>query len=140
MIDINMLTEEEFKALPLVIEGESKEVRYAGNGLVVIRFKPTIYSYTANRCGIVFGSDVLRLCATRIFLEVFRRAGIRHAYKEINDRWVLASLVMPTNVEFKKYGIEPFVIPSMIYKICNPRNDLFNVKNIGQIERAGLFL
>ena len=44
--------------------------------------------------------------------------------------------------EYKKFNdiIEPFIIPSMIYKICNPRNDLFNVKNIGQIERAGLFL
>ena len=40
----------------------------------------------------------------------------------------------------KQKEIEPFIIPSMIYKICNPRNDLFNVKNIGQIERAGLFL
>src|SRR3989339_365201 len=39
MIDINKLTEEEFKALPSVAEGESKEVRYAGKGLVVNRFK-----------------------------------------------------------------------------------------------------
>ncbi|MBI5153489.1 MAG: hypothetical protein HZA36_03470 [Parcubacteria group bacterium] len=109
-IDINTLTEQEFNELPLVIEGESKEVRYAGEGLVVIRFKPTIYSYTANRCGVVPGSDVLRLRATRVFLEVLRNAGIKHAYQEVNDRWVLAELLLPHEVECKKYGVPPFVV------------------------------
>ncbi|MEK7498362.1 MAG: hypothetical protein AAB611_00695 [Patescibacteria group bacterium] len=117
MIDITTLTEAEFKKLPPVIEGESKEVRYAGNGLVVIRFKPTIYSYTANRCGVVPGSDVLRLRATRIFLELFRGAGIKHAYKEVNDKWVLAELMMPSMVEFEKYGIPPFVIPDLSFQL-----------------------
>src|SRR3989339_701126 len=94
MIDINKLTEEEFKALPSVAEGESKEVRYAGKGLVVIRFKPTIYSFTANRCGVVPGSDILRLRASKVFLELFRQKGIKHAYREINDKWVLSDLIL----------------------------------------------
>jgi phosphoribosylaminoimidazole-succinocarboxamide synthase len=93
-IDIDTLTAEEFGRLPLVIEGESKEVRYAGGGRVVIRFKPTIYSFTANRCGVVPGSDVLRLRATRVFVDVLRRAGLRHAYQQLNDRFVLADLVV----------------------------------------------
>lgn len=94
MVDINTLTEKEFKKMPLVVEGESKEVRYAGKGLVVIRYKPTIYSFKANRCGVVEGSDVLRLRATKIFLDVLREAGVKHAYHEVNDSWVLADLIL----------------------------------------------
>ncbi len=94
MIDIDRLTEAEFVRLPLVIEGESKEVRYAGGGRVAIRFKPTIYSFTSNRCGVVPGSEVLRLRASRIFVDVLREAGIPHAYHAVNDRWVLADLVL----------------------------------------------
>jgi len=94
VIDIDTLTQEQFAALPLVVEGESKEVRYAGGGKVIIRFKPTIYSFTANRAGIVEGSDVLRLRASRILVEVLRGAGIPHAYRNVNDRWVLADLVL----------------------------------------------
>jgi phosphoribosylaminoimidazole-succinocarboxamide synthase len=95
MIDINTLTEKGFQDLPLVVEGESKEVRYAGDGLVVIRFKPTIYSFTHNRCGVVEGSDVLRLKATKVFTQVLKDAGIDSAYLDINDKWVLADLVLP---------------------------------------------
>ncbi len=94
MLNIDQLTMEEFKEFPLVIEGESKEVRYAGDGLVVIRLKPTIYSFTANRCGVVEGSDILRLRATKIFLEIMRSAGIAHAYQGVNDRWILSRLVL----------------------------------------------
>ena len=93
MVDIDILTDEEFKELPLVIEGESKEVRYAGSGMVVIRFKPTIYSFTANRCAVIPGSDVLRLRASKIFTEVLKKAGIEHAYQKVNDRFVLAELM-----------------------------------------------
>ena len=94
MIDINKLGQAEFEALPLVVEGESKEVRYAGQGQVVIRFKPTIYSFTANRTGVVPGSDVLRLRASQVFAGVLREAGIDHAYRQVNDRWALADLVL----------------------------------------------
>lgn len=94
MLDIDALTTAQFKELPLVVEGESKEVRYAGSGMVVIRLKPTIYSFTANRCGVVEGSDLLRLRATKIFLEVLRKAGVEHAYQKVNDRWILSKLVL----------------------------------------------
>lgn len=93
MIDIDSLTDAEFDALPLVVEGESKVVRDAGDGRCVIRFKPTIYSFTSNRAGVVPGSDVLRLRASRVFVDVLRRAGVAHAYRAVNDRFVLADLV-----------------------------------------------
>jgi len=109
MIDIKKLSMKEFKKLPLVIEGESKEVRYAGNGLVVIRFKPTIYSFTENRCAEVPESHIPRLRSSKIFAKILERNGIAHAYKEITDEFILADLVMPHQVEFEKYGIKPFI-------------------------------
>jgi hypothetical protein len=59
------------------------------------------------------GSEKLRLRATKLFLEPLKAAGIRHAYREINDRWILADLVLPHKVEFDKYGIPPFVPPDL---------------------------
>lgn len=94
MIDIDTLTMEGFRALPIVVEGESKEVRYAGKGNVVIRLKPTVYSYTYNRTGIVGGSDVARLRAVKKFLEVLRSSGVAHTYRQVNDRWILSQLVL----------------------------------------------
>lgn len=86
-------TDRDFSALPLIVEGESKIVRDAGDGKVVIKFKPTIYSFTSNRCGVVYGSDVLRLRATKILVDVLKIADIHHAYQEVNDRFVLADKI-----------------------------------------------
>jgi len=107
MVDINTLSDEQFARLPLVIEGESKEVRYAGNGLVVIRFKPTIYSYTANRCGVVPGSAELRLRASAVFTQVLAEAGVKHAYRQINERWVLADLVLQPQTKWDPNPFRP---------------------------------
>src|SRR5262245_9918711 len=93
MIDIHTLTDEAFAALPRVVGGESKRVRAAGNGQAVIAFKPTIYSFSANRAGVVPGSDRLRLEATRVFLRVLRERGIDHAYVDVGERFVLSRLV-----------------------------------------------
>ncbi|MDD3101683.1 MAG: hypothetical protein PHE59_00850 [Patescibacteria group bacterium] len=113
MIDIKKLDLEGFKKLPLVIEGESKEVRYAGEGMVVIRFKPTIYSFTENRCAEVPGSHIPRLRASKIFVDLLKKNGIEHSYKEITDDFVLSLLVMPSEVEFKKYGFNKFIPPDL---------------------------
>lgn len=93
-MNIHVLTNEEFDRLPLVVEGESKEVRYAGNGEVVIRLKPTIYSFTHNRTGIIPGSDTARLQAIQLLVFLLKRAGIHHTYKDVNDKWILSSLVL----------------------------------------------
>jgi len=92
-LDIHSLTDADFDALPLVVEGESKIVRDAGEGLCVIRYKPTIYSFTQNRAAWVEGSNILRLKATRVFLEVLRAAGIDHAYVDVGERYVLSRLI-----------------------------------------------
>ena len=43
--------------------GESKELYSVPNSeLCIIKLKPTLYSYTYNRYGIVKGTDYLRLC------------------------------------------------------------------------------
>ncbi len=106
---ITGLTQELFEKFPLVIRGESKEVRYLGRGLVVIKFLPTIYSFTQNRCAIVEGSEKMRLRASAIFVDVLREVGIRHAYRQVTEDFVLADLVMPHAVEFAKYGLPVFV-------------------------------
>ncbi len=107
-ININTLSEEEFRSLPLVIKGESKEIRYAGNGYVVIDFKPTIYSFSNNRCASVEGSNLARLEASKIFIEELSKNNINHAYKEFGKRFILAQLVMPHDVEFSKYKLPKF--------------------------------
>ncbi|HMO17601.1 MAG TPA: hypothetical protein PKA63_05255 [Oligoflexia bacterium] len=96
---LDTLTENEFQNLPLVVRGESKEVRYLGDGKVVIKFLPTIYSFTSNRAGIVEGSDTLRLQATRILVDVLRENGMNHAYNEVTDKWVLADLLLQRQTE-----------------------------------------
>lgn len=93
MFDIDNLSRREFAQMPLVIEGESKEVRYAGEGEVVIRLKPTIYSYTHNRTGEIPGSDMVRLQAIQRLLPCIRELGLFHTYKQVNNRWILSELV-----------------------------------------------
>ncbi|WP_103863625.1 phosphoribosylaminoimidazolesuccinocarboxamide synthase [Aquimarina sp. I32.4] len=60
----------DFDELPLLIEGESKIVKLLNSKIVVEQFKPTVYSYTHNRYGIVEKTDDLRVKFTS---EVFRR-------------------------------------------------------------------
>jgi len=81
--------------------------------LVVIRFLPTVYSFTENRCAEVKDSEKMRLRASKIFIEVLRKAGIRHAYRQVTDNFVLADLLIPHKVECEKYGVEQFVPPDM---------------------------
>ncbi len=92
--ELSTLTTETFRSLPLVAEGESKEVRYYGDGQVVIRLKPTIYSYTHNRTGEIPGSDTARLRVIQSLLPVLLSAGIAHSYKSVTDTWILSDLVL----------------------------------------------
>lgn len=50
-----------FDTLPLYHEGESKEIRSWTDQVLVMRFKPTVYSYTHNRYGTVPGTDHSRI-------------------------------------------------------------------------------
>lgn len=107
MIDIATLTMGEFRALPLVVEGESKEVRYAGKGKVVIRLKPTVYSYTHNRVGSVPGSSEARLSTIMALLPALRQAGIHHTYEQVNDRWIVSTLVLQPAIKDEPLPFRP---------------------------------
>lgn len=106
-MDIKLLTESAFNDLPLVVEGESKEVRYADDGLAVIRLKPTIYSYTHNRSGVIEGSESLRLQAIQALLPVLGRAGIKHTYQAVSDKWIASRLVLQPETKDNPHPFRP---------------------------------
>jgi phosphoribosylaminoimidazole-succinocarboxamide synthase len=68
-----------FEELPLLVEGESKIVRQIDNGLVIIRLKPTLFSFSANRTAVVAGTDELRLRISQVLWTELSRAGIEVA-------------------------------------------------------------
>jgi phosphoribosylaminoimidazole-succinocarboxamide synthase len=104
VIDIHTLTQAEFGALPLIVEGESKIVRACGTDghgvpMCVIALKPTVYSFSSNRTGVVPGSDLIRLRACKTFTKVLKDAGISHTYRDVGERFILSEQVKPPNVE-----------------------------------------
>jgi len=113
MLDVDDVTDAAFAAMPLVIRGHSKEVRYAGNGLVVIKLLPTIYSFTHNRAATVEGSDVLRLRSAKILVQVLQQHGVSHAYLQVGTSFILSRLVLPCAAEFKQYNCEVFHPPDL---------------------------
>lgn len=112
------LTLDQFRSLPFVVEGESKEVRYWGEGKVVIRLKPTIYSFTANRCGVVEGSDKLRLKAARLFMGMMKDSDIPYAYHEVSDNFILADLILQPGSSSDVFRPEDVSVSSL--KIAPP--------------------
>ena len=106
MINPDSYTLDMFEELPLVVEGESKIVRDLGSGLCLIKYKPTIYSFTNNHCGVVEGSDILRMKASKVFLDVLRNEGIDHAYITVGEQFILAKLIEeppPIEVVIKRF-------------------------------------
>lgn len=89
-----MLSKKKFKSLPLVIEGESKEIRYLGKGEVAIKLKPTVYSYTYNRTGIIEGSDKARMECIKSTLPEIKKAGINHSYLYFEGDYIISKLVL----------------------------------------------
>jgi phosphoribosylaminoimidazole-succinocarboxamide synthase len=77
----------------LVKEGESKIVRYQGNGIVDIELKPTVYSFTYNRSGVIEGSDAIRYECCKILCELLRANKINHAYTDYVDGRIKSKLV-----------------------------------------------
>lgn len=86
-------TIDEFKSLPLVTMGESKEIRRINEEHVAIHLIPTIYSFTQNRAAYVEGSGVLRLKAAKIFNRVLREAGVNTAYEYVGDKYIIAKYI-----------------------------------------------
>jgi|GEM_PF-3037634 len=59
----------DFTALPLLVRGESKEIRLLTPRIAVARLLPTVYSFTSQRYGVVSGTDEVR---ARFSAELFR--------------------------------------------------------------------
>ncbi|MCW3463443.1 phosphoribosylaminoimidazolesuccinocarboxamide synthase [Chitinophaga nivalis] len=64
-----------FDALPLLVEGESKIIKYWTDKVVIEKFKPTVYSYTHNRYGSAAGTDDIRI---RFTSALYRKMALLH--------------------------------------------------------------
>lgn len=60
----------DFDSLPLLVRGDSKELRLLTPRIALARLLPTVYSFTHNRYGVVPGSAAVR---ARFSAEIFRR-------------------------------------------------------------------
>lgn len=87
-VNVDELLMETFREWPLIVEGESKEIRqYPGDDeMVVTWLKPTIYSFTENRCGWVDGSNLLRARVMKTLIPLLKCNGIDHVYTDISDK------------------------------------------------------
>jgi len=90
----DVMSDAEFERLPLIVEGESKIVRRTPGGLALIKLKPTIYSFTANRAAVVPGSDLLRLRATRTLVAELQKNHCPHTYLHVGERFILSTIVV----------------------------------------------
>lgn len=86
---------EQFQTLPLFVEGESKEIRVLDkdNKYCIIYFKPTVYSFTANRTGIVEGSNIPRVRVSDVIVKELIKHGIDHSYISCGDQYVISELI-----------------------------------------------
>ena len=91
--DLFSIDFETFRKMPLVVEGESKEIRALDDEYCIIYFKPTIYSFTYNRTGIVEGSNIPRVHVSKVLCELLKEHGIKHAYLDYGDEFVLARII-----------------------------------------------
>jgi phosphoribosylaminoimidazole-succinocarboxamide synthase len=88
-----------FDSLPLIVEGESKIVRQAGDGLTMVRLKPTLFSYSANRAAVVQGTETLRLRISAILWKTLEESGIAVGICHVGDDYYVAELVTPPPIE-----------------------------------------
>lgn len=91
--DLKSLTLEKFRELEFILEGESKEIRKLSDDYCIIYFKPTIYSFTSNRTGVVEGSNIPRVQCSQVLCEVLKSHGIDHAYVDYGNEFVAARYI-----------------------------------------------
>lgn len=60
----------DFQTLPLLVRGDSKEIRLLTPRIALAKLLPTVYSYTYNRYGVAAGTDEVR---ARFSAEIFRQ-------------------------------------------------------------------
>ena len=108
----------DFESLPLLVEGESKVLRRWTDKLVAIRFKPTVYSFTANRYGEAAGTDDIRLNFTAALFRLMastkfdgaaspRSAFVAQVESPASGPLLIERLVEPCNIEarVKRYHV-----------------------------------
>lgn len=98
-VEFEHLTLDIFRKLPLFVEGESKEIRLLNDNIGVIYFKPTIYSFTSNRTGIVEGSNIPRINVSKVLCELLKENGISHSYIDYYGEFVITHIVNAPNIE-----------------------------------------
>ena len=105
----------DFAALPLLVCGESKEVRLLTPRVTIAKLLPTVYSFTHQRYGEAPGTDAVRarFCAA-LFREMARAPGAYHLANAFlglvespHGPLLVEHRVMPGNVEVrvKRYHI-----------------------------------
>lgn len=109
MSELSLLSEEtsryvdeldaRFESFPLFCEGESKIVREITPELVIVRMKPTLFSYKANRAGVVAGTDSLRLQISRILWQCLADAGVAIPVKGVGTQSYISEKVTPVPIE-----------------------------------------
>lgn len=88
-----------FDDLPLLIEGESKIVKLIDDNLVIIKLKPTLFSYSANRTAIVEGTEELRLKISRILWYELMKGGVDVGVLWVGPDFYVAAKVDPCPIE-----------------------------------------
>lgn len=88
-----------FNELPLLAEGESKILRAVTPKLAIVRLKPTLYSITANRSGVVEGTDSLRLRISERLWRLLEDAGISTSILAVGPNSYLTEYVQATPIE-----------------------------------------
>lgn len=83
-----------FDDLPLLVEGESKVIRVIDDQTVIVRLKPTLFSYSANRAATI-GASARRSACSR----PERRKLWRCDCQLLANRSALTPLNMPSSLE-----------------------------------------
>jgi phosphoribosylaminoimidazole-succinocarboxamide synthase len=90
---------ERFDSLPLIIEGESKIVRRIDDGMAMVRLKPTLFSYTANRAAVVEGTEYLRLRISALLWKQLAENGVPVGISHVGDDYYVAEEVEGPPIE-----------------------------------------
>lgn len=88
-----------FEHLPLLIEGESKIIRIIDDGNVIVRLKPTLFSYSANRAAIVEGTDQLRLRISERLWRMLAAEGVPSTIVHVGADYYISRRVAAPPIE-----------------------------------------
>lgn len=93
------LIRDRFEELPLLVEGESKIARVVDASTVIVRLKPTLFSYMANRTAVVDGTEKLRLRISDYLWRVLEHAGVETTIIYVGDDYYVTRRVEAPPIE-----------------------------------------